>query len=202
MFVLGGLGATAASAGGVASGDALPALATGLTHTWVPASRRLKTDALRRALHAVGSRKALIFMNAGRRLKDAGFKLASRGMAVAILHGDMPKQAREAALAEFADGRVRALLVSDVAARGLDLPAVDAVVNLELPTDAAHYAHRAGRAGRMGRPGLVISVVEPGEEFVVAKIAKRAGTVIDELRVEGGRAERVRDRVQVEAPSL
>ena len=198
----GGLGATAASAGGVASGDALPALATGLTHTWVPASRRLKTDALRRALHAVGSRKALIFMNAGSRLKDAGFKLASRGMAVAILHGDMPKQAREAALAEFADGRVRALLVSDVAARGLDLPAVDAVVNLELPTDAAHYAHRAGRAGRMGRPGLVISVVEPGEEFVVAKIAKRAGTVIDELRVEGGRAERVRDRVQVEAPSL
>ncbi len=60
-------------------------------------------------------------------------------------------QGRQAVLREFAAGRIRALVVSDVAARGLDLPGCDAVINLELPSDAAHYAHRAGRTGRAGR---------------------------------------------------
>lgn len=54
-------------------------------------------------------------------------------------------------LREFGNGTLRALVVSDVAARGLDLPGCDAVINLELPSDAAHYAHRAGRTGRAGR---------------------------------------------------
>jgi len=61
------------------------------------------------------------------------------------------RQGRQAVLREFAAGRIRALVVSDVAARGLDLPGCDAVINLELPSDAAHYAHRAGRTGRAGR---------------------------------------------------
>ena len=56
-------------------------------------------------------------------------------------------------LREFGNGTLRALVVSDVAARGLDLPGCDAVINLELPSDAAHYAHRAGRTGRAGRCG-------------------------------------------------
>lgn len=55
------------------------------------------------------------------------------------------------ALATRRRGDYRALIVSDVAARGLDLPDCDAVINLELPSDAAHYAHRAGRTGRAGR---------------------------------------------------
>ena len=196
------LGATSSSAGGVASSDTLPALPPSLTHAWVKADPRLKTDALRKALHALGARRALIFMNAGRRLKDTGFKLAARGIPVATLHGDLPKAARAAALADFSAGRVAALLVSDVAARGLDVPSVDVVVNMELPSGAAHYAHRAGRTGRAGRPGVVLSLVEPGEEFVVAKLAKRTGVVIDELRVAGGRAERVDDRSVVTAPEL
>ena len=194
------LGATASSAGGVASGDALPALPANLTHTWVKVDRRLKTDALRKALHALGARRALIFMNAGRRLKDTGFKLASRGVPVATLHGDLPKHARAAALADFAAGRVAALIVSDVAARGLDVPSCDVVVNMELPSGAAHYAHRAGRTGRAGKAGLVLSLVEPGEEFVVAKLAKGTGIAIDEVRVEGGRAERL-DKSVVVAPA-
>ena len=60
-------------------------------------------------------------------------------------------------LREFANGTLRALVVSDVAARGLDLPGCDAVINLELPSDAAHYAHRAGRTGRAGRSGIGLS---------------------------------------------
>ena len=65
-------------------------------------------------------------------------------------------QARQAVLREFGNGTLRALVVSDVAARGLDLPGCDAVINLELPSDAAHYAHRAGRTGRAGRSGTAL----------------------------------------------
>ena len=69
------------------------------------------------------------------------------------LHGDLPKLKRQAILANFRAGRYRALLVSDVASRGLDVADCDVVFNLELPSSAAHYAHRAGRTGRMGAEG-------------------------------------------------
>ena len=57
------------------------------------------------------------------------------------------------------------LLVSDEAARGLDIPNCDCVINLELPTDEVHYVHRAGRTGRMGAPGVVVSICEQKENF-------------------------------------
>ena len=63
-------------------------------------------------------------------------------------------------LREFSTGKIRALIVSDVAARGLDVPGCDAVINLELPSDAAHYAHRAGRTGRAGRCGRLTRLVD------------------------------------------
>ena len=63
----------------------------------------------------------------------------------------MGKLARTNVLGRFRKGLLRALVVNDVAARGLDLPECDAVINLELPSDAPHYAHRAGRTGRAGR---------------------------------------------------
>lgn len=183
------LGATSSSAGGVGSADVMPTLPSTLEHAWIRADRRLRTDALRRTVHALGAARALVFMNAGKRLRDAQFKLAARGMPCACLHGDLGKQAREAALADFAAGRARVLLVSDVAARGLDLPGVDAVVNLELPSDAAHYAHRAGRAGRAGARGVVVSLVEPSEEFVMERLGRKLGITIPMAQLAAGRVE-------------
>ena len=188
------LGATSSSAGGVGSADLMPTLPPTLEHAWIRADRRLRTDALRRAVHALGASRALVFMNAGRRLKDTQFKLAARGMPCACLHGDLGKQAREAALADFAAGRARVLLVSDVAARGLDLPGVDAVINLELPSDAAHYAHRAGRAGRAGASGVVVSLVEPSEEFVMERLGRKLGVRIPMAQLAAGRVEVVERR--------
>ena len=183
------LGATSSSAGGVGSADVMPTLPLTLEHAWIRADRRLRTDALRRTVHALGASRALVFMNAGRRLKDTQFKLAAKGMPCACLHGDLGKQAREAALADFAAGRARVLLVSDVASRGLDLPGVDAVINLELPSDAAHYAHRAGRAGRAGAAGVVVSLVEPSEEFVMERLGRKLGVKIPMAQLAAGRVE-------------
>ncbi len=74
-------------------------------------------------------------------------------MAVGCLHGEMRKGERQRELAKFRRGEYRALLVSDVAARGLDVPECDGVIHLELPSGPESYAHRAGRTGRAGRWG-------------------------------------------------
>ncbi len=89
---------------------------------------------------------------------------------VASMHGELGKLQRQQTLDSFRRGKVRALLVSDVAARGLDVAECDAVFNLELPSNAAHYAHRAGRTGRMGAPGTVVTIASPSERFVVDKL--------------------------------
>ena len=176
-----------------ASGDALErssssaALPPNLEHYSVVAEARHKVDRLRSAIHATGAERALVFLNFGHRLADVRDKLATRGMACGVLHGGMNKMERAAELAAFRRGDFRALLVSDLAARGIDVPEVDAVFNLELPTDETHYVHRAGRTGRMGAEGLVLTIVEPREAHVMPRIARRLGVDIRAADLQKGR---------------
>ncbi|EIE21911.1 P-loop containing nucleoside triphosphate hydrolase protein [Coccomyxa subellipsoidea C-169] len=178
--------ATRSSAGGVGTADAMPLMPPKLEHGWLLVDRRHRVDAVRRVIHALNSHRALVFMNFQQRLNDTKYKLEVHKMAVGTLSGDMGKTERANMLRRFARGDFRALIVSDVAARGLDLPDCDAVINLELPSDAAHYAHRAGRTGRAGRDGVVVSLAEPSETFVMKKLARRLGVPIPELRIQGG----------------
>lgn len=163
------------------------ALPPHLQHLFIQADRNRKVDVLRRAVHAMDVQRCLIFVNFGRRSKDVEGKLSARGMPVASLHGDMDKIQRERVLKKFKSGEVRALLVSDLAARGLDIPNCDCVINLELPTDEVHYVHRAGRTGRMGAPGVVVSICEQKENFVVDKFAQKLGIEIVGASPEHGR---------------
>eukprot|EP00884_Botryococcus_braunii_P006446 jgi/Botrbrau1/15802/Bobra.4_1s0152.1 len=136
--------------GGSAANDLIPDMPDTLEHTWVEVQFRHRVDAVRRAIYGLDAQKVLVFMNYQQRLKDTEFKLSAGGMEVMSLHGELNKMQRQSVLSAFTKGDVRALIVSDVAARGLDIPDCDAVINLELPSDAAHYAHRAGRTGRIG----------------------------------------------------
>ena len=163
------------------------ALPPHLQHLFIEAERNRKVDALRRAVHAMDVQRCLIFVNFGRRSKDVEGKLSARGMPVASLHGDMDKIQRERVLKKFKSGEIRALLVSDLAARGLDIPNCDCVFNLELPTDEVHYVHRAGRTGRMGAPGVVVSISEQKENFVLDKFAQKLGIEIVKASPERGR---------------
>lgn len=179
--------ATQGSAGGYGNRDAAPAIAPGLTHLYVVApAPQHRVDTLRRAIHAVNAQRALVFMNFQQRLRDAEGKLAARKMSVGSLHGEMTKQERQNTLKTFRGGKYRALLVSDVVARGLDVEGCDAVFNLELPTDAAHYAHRAGRTGRAGKGGVVVSVITENERFVMEKLSKRLQVKMEEVHVSHG----------------
>jgi len=174
------------SAGGRYSDDVMGDLPEGLVHLFVESAVPRKVDTLRRAIYASNAKKALVFMNFGQRLKDTQFKLEARGMSVASLHGEMRKEARRNVLDRFREGKTQVLLVSDVAARGLDIQGVEAVFNLELPSNPQHYVHRAGRAGRAGRRGMVLSIVGPRERHVMAKLGRGLRCEMVEAVVEGG----------------
>ncbi|CAK0785427.1 hypothetical protein CVIRNUC_008636 [Coccomyxa viridis] len=178
--------ATRSSAGGFAGTSNAPMMPPTLEHGWLPVDRRHRVDTLRRVIHSLNSQRALVFMNFGQRLKDTVFKLTANGMTCAALSGDMDKAQRQNTLRRFQQGDFRALVVSDVAARGLDIAECDAVINLELPSDASHYAHRAGRTGRAGRKGVVVTLVEKPEEFVLGKLSRGLGVAIPELKMREG----------------
>ncbi|CAG9462790.1 unnamed protein product [Pedinophyceae sp. YPF-701] len=186
------------SAGGASASDTTPDLPPNLRHACVLTAARHRVDTARRVIHASGALKTLIFVNHQRRTKDVVFKLRARGLLVEGLHGELGKQRRQDVMRRFRlrpgdagydnDRGLDVLVVNDVAARGLDVPEVGLVINLEMPSNAAHYAHRAGRTGRAGREGLVVSVVEEGPEMTaVERISKGLGVAIERGRVGGGR---------------
>ena len=108
------------------------------------------------------------------RKKETADLLASEmskdGIKTSAIHGDKSQGAREKALTAFKEGSIRALVATDVAARGLDIPALNVVINYELPFVAEDYIHRIGRTGRAGNQGLAVSLVSQKEEKMLSAI--------------------------------
>jgi len=94
---------------------------------------------------------------------DVAGSLAHVGFSAAALHGDMEQRDRDEVLVQFGNRSCNILVASDVAARGLDIQDLGAVINFELPSDPDVYVHRIGRTGRAGRTGLALSLVSPRE---------------------------------------
>ncbi|GJD53545.1 ATP-dependent RNA helicase RhlE [Methylobacterium crusticola] len=123
-------------------------------------------------------RNALVFCNRKRDVAQLQKSLATHGFNVAALHGDMDQRARMAALDAFRSGETPLLVASDVAARGLDIPAVSHVFNFDVPHHAEDYVHRIGRTGRAGRSGRALTLVGRGDEKSLAAIETLIGQPI------------------------
>ncbi|MEO5565632.1 MAG: ATP-dependent RNA helicase DbpA [Luteimonas sp.] len=106
---------------------------------------------------------AVVFCNMRRDADEVAASLAHLGFSAAALHGDMEQRDRDEVLVRFGNRSCNVLVASDVAARGLDIQDLGAVVNYELPTDPDVYLHRIGRTGRAGRDGLALSLVSARE---------------------------------------
>jgi superfamily II DNA/RNA helicase len=102
-------------------------------------------------------------------------KLIEEGVKAAAIHGDLRQSQREKALADFAKGKVKALVATDVAARGIHVDDVDVVIHYDPPSDAKTYLHRSGRTARAGESGMVVSLVIWNEELEVRKLLRRLG---------------------------
>ena len=138
-----------------------------------------KREILRRLLRdAKDLNNAIIFCNRKREVAVVYKSLQKHGFSVGALHGDMDQSARTAALDQFRKGEIPLLVASDVAARGLDIPAVSHVFNFDVPHHADDYVHRIGRTGRAGRTGAAISIVTPLDQKSMLAIEKLIGQSI------------------------
>lgn len=117
----------------------------------------------------------IIFCNTREQCNDLGADLKAHGVNAGVLHGDMEQRQRDQILIRFANGSLRFLIATDVAARGLDIPQVELVINDGLPRDLDVFTHRSGRTGRAGRKGLVVSVIAPKEAHKLERINEQFG---------------------------
>ena len=118
---------------------------------------------------------AVVFCNMRKDTEEVVGSLAHYGFSALALHGDMEQRDREEVLVRFANRSCSVLVASDVAARGLDVEDLGAVINYDLPSDADTYLHRIGRTGRAGREGLALSLCAPSELARKTMIAERLG---------------------------
>jgi superfamily II DNA/RNA helicase len=138
-----------------------------------------KRETLRRLLRdAKDLQNAIIFCNRKREVAVLHKSLQKHGFSVGALHGDMDQSARTAALDQFRKGEIPLLVASDVAARGLDIPAVSHIFNFDVPHHADDYVHRIGRTARAGRTGTAISIVTPLDQKSIVAIEKLIGQSI------------------------
>jgi len=120
---------------------------------------RDKLDALVSLIEQDPPERAMIFRQTKIGVDRLDGSLRRRGLPAAAIHGDMSQRVREDVLRDFRAGKLKYLIATDVAARGLDIPEVSHVFNYDIPEDAEAYVHRIGRTARAGRSGLAITFI-------------------------------------------
>jgi superfamily II DNA/RNA helicase len=145
---------------------------------------KTKRAALRSAINRDGVKNGIIFCNRKRDVDIVARSLGRHGFSAAPIHGDLDQKQRMETLARFKSGDLRLLVASDVAARGLDIPAVSHVFNMDLPRNADDYVHRIGRTGRAGMQGEAITLVCPDDKKALANVVKLIGEEPGTLELE------------------
>jgi superfamily II DNA/RNA helicase len=126
---------------------------------------------------AGGSGRSLVFTRTKHAARRLARQLTAGGIPAAELHGDLAQGARERNLASFADGVVRVIVATDVAARGIHVDGVDLVIHADPPTEHKAYLHRSGRTARAGAAGTVITLQVPAQAADVRTLMRKAGVV-------------------------
>jgi superfamily II DNA/RNA helicase len=155
-----------------------------ITQYLVNVQERAKRDVLRTLLKKDDVQSAIIFCNRKKDVKVLFDSLKRHRFNVAQLHGDMEQSERNAVLEAFRASAGQILVASDVAARGLDVPAVSHVVNFDVPFHAEDYVHRIGRTGRAGRSGTAYTFATAKEAENVREVEKLIGKPIPVLQLD------------------
>lgn len=151
----------------------------------VPGGDWSKRETLRRLIREDGVKNAIVFCNRKRDVDTVAKSLQKHGFSAAPLHGDLDQSVRTRTLDAFRNGEILVLVASDVAARGLDIPAVSHIFNFDVPLQPDDYVHRIGRTGRAGRLGHAFTLVARADEKYMASIEKLTGQKIERRMMEG-----------------
>ncbi len=151
-----------------------------------------KRSAVARLVRERALSQVIVFTNTKIGAGRLARQLERDGLNAAAIHGDKSQQERLATLEAFKKGEIVVLVATDVAARGLDIVELPAVINYDLPYNAEDYVHRIGRTGRAGASGLALSLMVGGDERLLADIEKliKRQLPVERLDVDGGAHER------------
>jgi ATP-dependent RNA helicase RhlE len=159
--------------------------ATGIAQAILPVPEHLKTDLLKALLAAGEVETALVFTRTKHRANRLWQKLSRGGITCERIHGNRSQPQREKALAAFKQGRIRVLVATDIAARGIDVEALPHVINFDVPVQADDYIHRVGRTARAGRVGEALTFASPTESDRLRSIERAVGRRLERREVEG-----------------
>jgi ATP-dependent RNA helicase RhlE len=145
-----------------------------IEHSFVSVTQDTKVETLVEHIRS-SEGLTLVFVRTKRGADKLVQKLTRQEVSAVAMHGDMSQKARERALARFESGKVKTLVATDVAARGLDLDDITHVINFDPPGEDKDYVHRTGRTGRAGRNGKAITFVLPEQQADTSHVARRLG---------------------------
>ena len=144
-------------------------------HVHFVAGQNAKTEMLKKILNDNPDGRSIVFLRTKHGAEKLMKHLDATGYSVASIHGNKSQGQRERALKGFRDGEIKTLIATDVAARGIDIPAVSHVFNYDLPEVPDAYVHRIGRTARAGRDGIAIAFCGPDEGRLLRDVEKLMG---------------------------
>src|SRR5262249_20695826 len=154
-----------------------------IDQAFYPVPRVLKIDLLDRILSQGDLTSAIVFVRTKRGADRMGKQLKRRGHAIGVLHGDRTQGQRERALEDFRSGRVKILVATDIASRGIDVDHITHVINFDVPRTPEDYVHRIGRTGRMEASGDALTLVSPEERKEAAAIERALGHAVGTVKI-------------------
>lgn len=150
-----------------------------------PCAKDKKTNLIIKLISEGNWKQVLVFTRTKQGANKLTEAMIAAGIKAAAIHGNKGQGARTRALAGFKDGTLTALVATDIAARGLDIPLLPHVINFELPNIPEDYVHRIGRTGRAGASGEAISLVSPDETVFLRDIEKLVGLKLPKEQIPG-----------------
>jgi len=165
--------------------DSMGTSALNVEQVIYPVEKEKKSELLSFIIGSRNYQQVLVFVRKKEEADEVEKELTLSGLKTAVIHGDKNSGVRTKALADFKEGKVRVLVATDIAARGLDIPALGVVMNYDIPHVTGDYIHRIGRTGRAGAKGLAITLVSPKEEVAVKEVERLMGKAIPREIIEG-----------------
>ena len=156
-----------------------------ITQKVYPVAKEKKTELIIKLITEGKWQQILVFTRTKQGANKLTESMISAGIKAAAIHGNKGQGARTKALAGFKNGSLTALVATDIAARGLDIPLLPHVINFELPNIPEDYVHRIGRTGRAGASGEAISLFSPDETVFLRDIEKLVGLKLPKENIKG-----------------
>jgi ATP-dependent RNA helicase DeaD len=157
-----------------------------IEHLYLVCEDRDKPETLRKLLHALKVPRSIVFVHCNDVAEEVAMKLAHHKLAAADLNSELSKAERKRAMDGIRNGSIRIMIASDLAARGLNLPGVTHVFNLDVPTTSKAYLHRVGRTARAGAKGTALSLVTETESRLIRRYEQDLSISLQCVRVHNG----------------